>query len=117
MAYFVIEINISKAMQAAADYGLAAIADIIESAGGKLIDFNVNSNVQVLSLITEAKTEYIIVDLLEANMFEIGQIRHIFLLEYYRDADEGTRMPPPDFAGFFAGMDLRKAVAIEIYPH
>ncbi|MFM8333908.1 MAG: hypothetical protein ACKN9T_19750 [Candidatus Methylumidiphilus sp.] len=117
MAHFVIEINISPAMQAVADHNIAEIGKLIETAGGKLIDSNVNSHVQTLSLIVEAKTEYIIVDLLEDNMFDIGQIRRVFLLEIYRDVDEEDRTSPPNFAGFFAGMDLRKTVAIEIYAH
>jgi len=80
MSYFVIEINVANEMRQNDGCDLSVIATIIEYAGGRLIDANLDGDAQLLSLLVEAKSERIVADLLEAYAFGIGQIRHVFVL-------------------------------------
>jgi hypothetical protein len=112
MAHFIIEVNMENTEQGNPGCSVHEMSKIIHTADGRLIDFSIKP--QLLLLIVEAKSELIIVDLLEANAFSIEQVRHIFLLESRQTeelADSGN------YVGFFGGGALANAIAIEVYPH
>jgi hypothetical protein len=111
MAHFIIEVNMENAEPANPGCGVHEMATIIHSADGRLIDFSIKP--QLLILIVEAKSELIIVDLLEANAFSIEQVRHIFLLESRRTEELAGSF---DYVGFFGGGEFSNAIAIEVYP-
>ena len=114
MSHFIVEINTASTAPAHPGYDVDEIAKIIQAAGGRLVDSTIKS--QVLILIVEAKSELIVIDLLEASAFSIEQIRHIFLLETCNREDRQGAAATPDFTGFFGGKSLHNTVAIEVYP-
>jgi len=117
MAHFVIEITLSDDMQEGMQSRIDTIADIIDSVGGNLTDFSLNATLQVLSLIVEAESEFVVVGLLEANAFGIKQIRHIFLLQSFDEEDENVCIEVVSYEGFFGMQELRNNLAIEVYPY
>lgn len=115
MAYFIIEINIPNGMPETVDDVVGVISTIIDAAGGRVVDYGIK--MQILILIVEATSEQLVADLLEANAFNVGQIRHIFLLQTHPGENNKTLGVVPSFDGFFEGMDLHDTVAIEVYSH
>jgi len=116
MSHFVIEINISDSIHQGVGSIIDTIVKTLDSVGGKLVSTNLNDTLQVLSLIIEAKSDAIVVDLLELQAFKIEDIRHIFLLLTAYDDNENRDVETEGYANFFGLMELRNTLAIEVYP-
>lgn len=114
MAHFILEISASEMLKKGLALIEKEISAIIESVGGRLIEANHHESADILTLLVEANSEFIVVDLLESQALNIEHIRHMYLLQ--NQDEEAECVEVEQYVGFFRKSNLLGTLAIEIYP-
>jgi len=115
MSKYLIKVGISHSLESTLVNDLNALAQVIYSAGGSVINLNVKSRARQICVHIEAQAN-VIPDLLETKVFNADLIKGIFLIEEENDAGDYGFVEELSFAGFFQGRTIGTNRAIQVYP-